>query len=99
MKYQEIDIEGYWKIIVCYNVYLGQDNAGFTHTDFSKKLSIVGIGITTSKKQFINTISHEAKHLQSHICQYYQVSEDSEDAAYLLGYIMMKMYEVFKYYI
>ena len=99
MKYQEIDIEGYWKIIVCYNVYLGQDNAGFTHTDFSKKLSIVGIGMTTSKKQFINTISHEAKHAQSHICQYYQVSEDSEDAAYLLGYIMMKMYEVFKYYI
>lgn len=99
MKYQEIDIEGYWKIIVCYNVYLGQDNAGFTHTDFSKKLSIVGIGMTTSKKQFINTISHEAKHIQSHICQYYQVSEDSEDAAYLLGYIMMKMYEVFKYYI
>ena len=99
MKYQEIDIEGYWKIIVCYNVYLGQDNAGFTHTDFSKKLSVVGIGMTTSKKQFINTISHEAKHIQSHICQYYQVSEDSEDAAYLLGYIMMKMYEVFKYYI
>ena len=99
MKYQEIDIEGYWKIIVCYNVYLGQDNAGFTHTDFSKKLSIVGIGMTTSRKQFINTISHEAKHIQSHICQYYQVSEDSEDAAYLLGYIMMKMYEVFKYYI
>ena len=55
--------------------------------------------MTTSRKQFINTISHEAKHIQSHICQYYQVSEDSEDAAYLLGYIMMKMYEVFKYYI
>lgn len=99
MRYQEIDIEGYWKLIICYNVFLGQDDAGFTHTDFSKKLSIVGIGITTSKKQFINTISHEAKHVQSHICQYYQVSEDSEDAAYLLGYIMMKMYEVFKYYI
>ena len=96
---QDIDIDGYWHIIVVYNVFLGQDNAGFTHTDFSKRLSIVGIGMTTSKKQFINTISHEAKHIQSHICQYYQVSEDSEDAAYLLGYIMMKMYEVFKYYI
>ena len=99
MKYQEIDIEGYWKLIICYNVFLGQDNAGFTHTDFSKKLSIVGIGRTTSKEQFINTIAHEAKHIQSHICQYYQVDEDSEDAAYLLGYIVMKMYEVFKQYI
>ena len=99
MKYQEIDIDGYWTLIICYNVFLGQDNAGFTHTDFSKKLSIVGIGRTTSKEQFINTIAHEAKHIQSHICQYYQVDEDSEDAAYLLGYIVMKMYEVFKQYI
>lgn len=99
MRFQEIDIDGYWKLIICYNAFLGQDNAGFTHTDFRKRLSIVGIGRTTSKDEFINTIAHEAKHIQSHICQYYQVDEDSEDAAYLLGYIIMKMYQVFKEYI
>lgn len=96
---QDIDVDGYWHIIVVYNVFLGQDNAGFTHTNFKKKLSIVGIGLANSKEEFINTIAHEAKHVQSHICQYYDVDEESEDAAYLMGYIIMKMYDIFKQYI
>lgn len=93
---QDISVNGYWDIIVCYDVYLGQDNGGFTHTDFRKKLSIVGIGKVNSKKQLINTIVHEAKHIQSHICKYYNVPEDGEQAAYLIGYIVMKMYKCFK---
>lgn len=79
--------------------YLGQYNAGFTHTDYKKKLTIIGIGKVTSKEEFLNTIAHEAKHAQSHICQYYNIDEDSEDAAYLMGYIIMKMYETFKLYL
>lgn len=96
---QDIDLNGYWHIIVVYNVFLGQDNAGFTHTNFKRKLSIVAIGEATSKEQFINTIAHEAKHLQSHICQYYKVDEDSESAAYLMGYLIEQMYNKFKNYI
>jgi len=99
MKKQEIDIEGYWTIIIVYNIYLGERNSGFTHTNFKKRLSIVGIGQADSKKQFLNTIVHEAKHVQSHICMYYDVPEDGEDAAYLIGYIVMKMYNVFKPYL
>lgn len=96
---QDINLNGYWHIIIVYNVFLGQEDAGFTHTNYSKKLTIVGIGRASSKEQFINTIAHEAKHIQSHICQYYKVSEDSEDAAYLMGYLIMKMYDKFKKYI
>lgn len=93
---QDISIDGYWDLIVCYNVYLGQNNAGFTHTNFRKKVSIVGIGIADSKKQMLNTIVHEAKHVQSHICKYYKVPEDGEQAAYLIGYIVMEMFKYFK---
>ncbi len=92
---QDIDIDGYWTIIAVYDVYLGEKNSGFTHTNFNEKLSIVAIGKSDSKKQFLNTIVHEAKHIQSHICMYYDVPEDGEDAAYLIGYIVMKMYEAF----
>lgn len=92
---QDIDINGYWKVIVVYNVELGQKDGGFTYTDFKKKQSIVGIGKSTSNAQFLNTITHEAKHVQSHICKFYDVDEDSEDAAYLIGYIIQRMYEVF----
>ena len=38
---QDIDIEGYWSIVVVYDVYLGQDNSGFTYTNYEKRLSIV----------------------------------------------------------
>ncbi len=92
---QDIDIEGYWTLIVVYDAYLGENNSGFTHTDFKKKLSIVAIGRADSRKQFLNTIVHEAKHVQSHICMYYNVPEDGEDAAYLIGFIVMKMYDGF----
>lgn len=93
---QDIQIEDYWDIIVVYDVYLGEKNSGFTHTNFTKQLSIVAIGKADSRKQFLNTIVHEAKHVQSHICRYYDMPEDGEDAAYLIGYIVMKMFEGFR---
>ena len=93
---QDIDVEGYWKIIVVYGAYLGKQNTGFTYTNLDKRTSIVGISSTSSYEQFMNTIVHEAKHVQSHICEYYNVPEDSEEAAYLIGYIVQKMYRVFK---
>lgn len=96
---QDIDVEGYWKIIVVYNAYLGKKNTGFTYTDFSKRKSIVGISSISSQEQFLNTLVHEAKHVQSHICKYYNVKEDSEEAAYLIGYIIQKMHRVFRYMI
>ena len=96
---QDIDIDGYWSIIVVYNAYLGDTDVGFTQTDFNRRRSIVGISYVTSKEQFINTIVHEAKHVQSHICKYYDIDEYSEDAAYLIGYIVQRMYEAFKRYL
>ena len=95
---QDIDINGYWKVIVIYNATLGTKDTGFTYTDFINKRSIVGIAPTTSQEQFFNTLVHEAKHVQSHICYYYDVPEDGEDAAYLIGYLVQKMHRVFKYY-
>lgn len=93
---QIINVNGYWTIYVCYNADLNEPDSGFTATDYNKRISIVGIGLTTNKAEFINTIVHEAKHVQSHICKYYHVPEDGEQAAYLIGYITMKMYKSFR---
>ena len=92
---QDIDVEGYWKIVVVYDAPMGRENVGFTYTDPKKKTSIVGIASTSSQEEFLNTIVHEAKHVQSHICEYYDVHEDGEQAAYLIGYIVQKMHKVF----
>lgn len=89
---QEIDVNGYWTVIILYNVYLGGDNQGFTYTDSVKRKSIVGIGLYTTQQQFINTLVHELKHVQSNICAYYDVAEDSEQAAYLIGYLAQQTY-------
>lgn len=69
-------------------------NTGMTFSNSDYKTSFVCIGEATSTEQFVNTIIHEAKHVQSHICQYYGVKEDGEQAAYLIGYIAQRMYRM-----
>lgn len=75
---------------------LRRKNTGFTFSNDEYKMSIVCIGQATNIGEFVNTTIHEAKHVQSHICKYYNVKENSEDAAYLIGYIVQKMYKSFK---
>ena len=67
-------------------------NSGVTFTNSNFKTSIVCINKTTSREELINTISHEADHVQAAICDYYNVPLDSEQAAYLIGYLVGKMY-------
>lgn len=71
---------------------LDHNNTGFTFTNSDFKMSIVCIGKASSRSQFVSTVVHEAKHVQSHICSFYGVEEDSEEAAYLIGYIVKRMY-------
>ena len=67
-------------------------NAGVTFTNSDYRTSIICINKTTSREELINTISHEADHVQDAICGYYNVPLDSEQAAYLIGYLVGKMY-------
>ena len=67
-------------------------NSGVTFTNSDYRTSIVCINKGSTKEQVINTISHEADHVQAAICDYYNVPLDSEQAAYLIGYLVGKMY-------
>lgn len=82
---------------------LRRKNTGFTFSNTEYKMSLVCIAKTTSVGQFVSTITHEAKHVQSHICAYYNIKENTEPAAYLIGYIAKEMYKilakVFKRYV
>lgn len=73
---------------------LRHKNTGFTFTNSEYKMSMVCIGRATCIPQFVSTIIHESKHVQSHICSYYEVSEKSETAAYLIGYLAHEMYKL-----
>lgn len=69
-------------------------NTGLTYSNSDYKMSIVCISQTTSARQFVSTAVHEAKHVQSHICAFYDIPENGEDAAYLIGHIVSQMYRM-----
>lgn len=84
-------------IIYGLDILTSQFNSGMTFTNTDYKTSIVCIGNATSAEQFVNTVIHESKHVQSHICDYYNIREDGEQAAYLIGYIVQRMYRMLRY--
>lgn len=67
-------------------------NSGVTFSNPDYRTSVVCINKATSREELINTISHEADHVQDTICKYYDVPLDSEQAAYLIGYLVGKIY-------
>lgn len=75
-----------------YNKISYEFNSGVTFTNSDFRTSVVCINKATSREELINSISHEADHVQDDICKYYNVPLDSEQAAYLIGYLVGKMY-------
>lgn len=63
-------------------------NSGITNSNLRSRVSIVGISSASNIGQWFDTLVHELKHVQSHICEYYGISEHGEQAAYLIGYLM-----------
>lgn len=75
------------------DVVSSSQNTGLTFSDTDSRVSFVCVSSTTSYSQFVDTTMHEIKHVQSHICEYYDVDENSEDAAYLVGYLARRVYK------
>lgn len=73
----------------------GKLNTGFTYSDNDNRLSLVCIGKTSSNRELVNTIVHEANHLQSHIATTYGLDRKGEEVCYLMGSIVETMYRVF----
>lgn len=66
-------------------------NTGLTYSNTSLRMSVMCIGRADSETQWLDTIVHEIDHLKNAIINYYDVDNDSEDAAYLQGFIMKKI--------
>lgn len=84
----EEDIERAFRVIA------KSKNTGFTFSNTDYLMSVVCISQATSASEFVSTAIHEAKHVQSHICEYYDIEENSEEAAYLIGYLVQHMYKM-----
>lgn len=68
-------------------------DSGFTYSNKSMRRSVVVVGITTSKAQFLNSFEHEVRHLCDDIAASSGMKMQGEEVAYLTGEINSRLWE------
>lgn len=81
-----------WSINRSLNI-LSTFNSGMTVSKDDLRMSAMFIGKSSSMSQFWNTIAHECSHLVDAISSYYDVDCNTEDRAYLQGFIFQRIVE------
>lgn len=71
-------------------------NTGLTYSNYEVKRTLMVISLTTTPAEFLNSWSHEMRHLSRHVEQAFSISPYGEEAAYLAGTIAQKMFPVAK---
>lgn len=66
-------------------------NTGMTISRKDLRMSVIFVGAASSMEQFADTVAHECDHVQTAICDYYNVPYGSEDAAWTQGYIIRRI--------
>ena len=67
-----------------------------TFSDTAKHVSVVLFNPHESSKDYINSIVHEAEHIKQAMLKAYHVEDRGEAPAYTIGYLVGRMWEVFK---
>lgn len=70
-------------------------NFGLTFSSFANRESVMVIGVAESSSEYFNTIVHESFHLSKHIAQCDGIDPYSEDAAYITGDFVQRVYTEF----
>ena len=124
MVKQTFDIDGYWKVVVVYDLdYNFFDDVAFelrkigfskaavdevynsmrfedvkavTCSKVGEHTSVVIFNTHASDADYISSIVHEAEHVKQAMLAAYNVEDRGEAPAYTIGYIVKKMYEVFR---
>lgn len=66
----------------------GGENGGFTFSNPDLRISVVCVFNSDSLPELLNTLFHEARHLERHICKADGIDPYSEEAGYLAGEIV-----------
>jgi hypothetical protein len=121
---QQFNVDGYWNVVVFYNVdYHFFDDIklelkiiGFPETAIEEVRNIMQSGAAkavtcsvisqytsvvlfnphASKADYIDSIVHEAEHVKQAMLSAYQVEDRGESPAYTIGYLISRMYPVFR---
>ena len=72
---------------------LSEPNTGMTISNIDLCMSAIFISDATSTSEWWDTSLHELYHVSNAIIDYYGVPYESEDAAYLMGYLTKEFIE------
>ena len=59
------------------------------------KTSIVLFNNHKNINDYVNSIVHEAEHIKQSMLDYYNIKDKGEEPAYTIGYLSMKLLEIF----
>lgn len=72
----------------CNLVLGGEANKGITYSNVGVRKSVVVIGWSTSKGEYMNSLSHELLHVVQHIADAFLLDMQGEEVCYLMGGLM-----------
>ena len=67
----------------------------YIYSSYRVKETVIFIGDYSSTGELIDTITHEANHLKSHIATFYNLDEKDEEVCYIIGNIAKRMSRLF----
>ena len=69
----------------CNLVLEGEPNKGITYSNVDTRKTVVVIGCTTSKAEYMNSLSHEMLHVGQHRSEQFLINMYGEEVCYLFG--------------
>ena len=67
-----------------------------TYSNYSRHISIVLFNKHKTMADYINSIVHEVEHIKQAMLAVYGVDDEGEPPAYTVGFLVMKMYRIFR---
>lgn len=72
-------------------------NSGLCYSNYAKKKTVIVVAKSSSAKEFLNSMAHEASHACTHVATALHIDLRSEDYAYMVGDLCMEMYDKVKH--
>ena len=79
-----------------YDTMKNKEAKAVTCSRVEEHRSVVIFNSHSSKADYISSIVHEAEHVKQAILDTYDIEDKGEAPAYTIGYLVMRMYEVFR---
>lgn len=91
---ESVDCEEEYLRKAMYNMWQCERNTGLTYTSVPYRTSVAVVYKTTSRKEFVNTLSHEVAHICAHITRAFLIKLTEEEFCEMVGDLMAQTTDV-----